>query len=129
MQRTFIPLIALGLAACASGRYTSAEVVYAEPVDYVYVMPVDRVVYVSRDVLVSHGYTVYRVERSGPNRVLWARTSNGNEMVRIFVSPNAQRVQVRGVREVRDNGKHKGWQRRGSPQRVLTAIDVRLRAR
>ena len=131
MQRRFIPLIALGLSACYSGGgYTRAEVIYAEPVDYVYVMPVDRVVYVSRDVLVSHGYTVYRVETSGPNRVIWARRAGGDEVVRIFVTPHQQRVQLRGVLEVRsDNGKHKGWQRRGPPQRVMADIDGRLRRR
>ena len=124
----FIPLALLAGSACETGGgYTRAEVVYVEPVDYWYAMPLDRVVYVSREVLVTHGYVVYRVQRSGPNRIIWARRSGGDEVVRIFVTARDQRVAVRGVRETRDRGKHKGWERHGPPQRVLADIDVRLR--
>ena len=130
MKRAILMLPLLGLAACMSGGgYTSAAVVVAEPVEYVYVQPVDHVVVVSREVLVTNGYTVYRVTNSGPNRVLWARRGD-DEMVRIFVSPNGQRVAVRGLVEVRDRkdrGRHRGWERRGAPNRVLAAINVKLK--
>lgn len=129
MKRAILMLPLLGLTACMSGGYTSAAVVWSEPVEYVYVQPVDHVVVVSREVLVTNGYTVYRVTNSGPNRVLWARRGS-DEMVRIFVSPNGQRVAVRGIVEVRDRkdrGRHRGWERRGSPNRVLAAINVKLK--
>lgn len=131
MKRDLIMLAAtLSLAGCAPG-YTSAEFVYAEPVQYEYVVPVDRVVVVTRDVLVTRGWTVYRVQRSGPNRIIWARRGD-DEMVRIFATPHGQRVAVRGLREARDrdnHGKHKGWAKRGDPNDIITDIDVRLRAR
>ena len=120
-------LLALGVAACGPGVYTRAEVVYAEPPQYVYVAPVERVVVVTREVLVARGYVVYRVERSGPNHVIWARRG-GDEIVRVFVAPDGQRVAVRGVSEVRDRGKHKGWTRRGHADEVIADVDVRLRA-
>lgn len=124
--------IALGAAGCASGGYTSAEVVYAEPAEHVYVVPVDRVVVVAREVLVSRGWVVYRVERRGPDRVIWARRGN-DDVVRILATPNRDRVAVRGLWEVRergDRGKHRGWVRRGPPPNdVFAEIDVRLRSR
>src|SRR5438876_10759667 len=72
-MRRLVPVLALSLAACGPGVYTRAEVVYAEPVQYVYVAPAERVVVVTREVLVRRGYVVYRVEQAGPNRVIWAR--------------------------------------------------------
>ena len=130
---TYLSLAAtLSLAGCAGG-YTSASFVYAEPAEYVYVVPVDRVVVVTREVLVTRGYVVYRVERSGPNRIIWARRGN-DEVVRIFASPQGggQRVAVRGLLEVRerhDRGKHKGWSKKGQPRDIIADIDVRLRTR
>ena len=79
MKRQLLILAAtLSLAGCAGG-YTRAEFVYAEPVEYEYVVPVDRVVVVTRDVLVTRGWTVYRVQRSGPNRVIWARRGDNED--------------------------------------------------
>src|SRR2546425_5963051 len=146
MKRELIMLAAtLSLAGCAPG-YTSAEFVYAEPVEYEYVVPVDRVVVVTRDVLITRGWTVYRVQRSGPNRIIWARRGD-DEIVRIFATPNGQRVAVRGLWEAREHdeqgehgdqgedgergkhGRHKGWAKRGQPRDIITEIDVRLRAR
>ena len=140
MKRDLIMLAAtLSLAGCAPG-YTSAEFVYAEPVEYEYVVPVDRVVVVTRDVLVARGWTVYRVQRSGPNRIIWARRGD-DEIVRIFATPRGDRVAVRGLWEARehddhdgrgergDRGKHKGWAKRGQPRDIITDIDVRLKAR
>ncbi len=145
MKRDLIMLAAtLSLAGCAPG-YTSAEFVYAEPVEYEYVVPVDRVVVVTQDVLVTRGWTVYRVQRSGPNRIIWARRGD-DEIVRIFATPNGQRVAVRGLWEQRDrrkhgdhdeqgedehgdHGRHRGWMNRGQPHDIITDIDVRLRAR
>src|SRR5205814_5991120 len=72
-MRRYVLTLALVLAACGPGVYTRAEVVYAEPAQYVYVEPVDRVVVVTREVLVARGYQVYRVEDDGPTRVIWAR--------------------------------------------------------
>src|SRR5256885_17079299 len=72
-MRRYVLTLALVLAACGPGIYTRAEVVYAEPAQYVYVEPVDRVVVVTREVLVARGYQVYRVEDDGPTRVIWAR--------------------------------------------------------
>lgn len=130
MQRYLMLAATLGLAGCAAG-YTSATFVYAEPAEYVYVVPVDRVVVVTREVLVTRGYVVYRVQRSGPNRIIWARRGD-DEVVRIFASPQGQRVAVRGLLEVRerhDRGKHKGWSRKGQPRDIIADIDVRLRTR
>jgi hypothetical protein len=123
----------LSVAGCAGG-YARAEYVYAEPEEYVYVVPVDRVVYVTRDVLVTRGWTVYRVQRSGHNRVIWARRGD-DKIVRIFASPHGDRVVVRGLWEERERdehgkrGKHKGWQKRGQPRDIIAEIDVRLRGR
>lgn len=125
MSRCSLMLV-LTLAACAPGVYTRAEVVYAEPAQYVYVVPVDRVVVVTREVLVQRGYTVVRVENDGPNRVVWARRGD-DEVVRVFASPEGNRVLVRGINEARDRGRHKGWIRRGRAEEVVTDIDVRLR--
>jgi len=129
-------LVAVGWAAgaCAPG-YTRAELVYAEPADHVYVVPVDRVVVVSREVLVQRGWVVYRVEERGPDRVIWARRGD-DEIVRIFATPQGDRVVLRGLNEARerggdhdhDRGKHKGWVRRGNADDVIADIDVRLRS-
>ena len=131
MKQAIILAAALGLAGCAGG-YTSRTLVYGEPAEYAYVVPVDRVVVVSREVLVQRGWTVYRVERSGRNRVIWGRRGNG-EIVRIFASPDRDRVVVRGLWEVReerhDRGRHKGWTKKGAPRDIIADIDVRLRAR
>ena len=131
MQRSLIFLVAaLGVAGCAPG-YTSASVVYAEPARYVYVVPVDRVVVVTREVLVDRGWTVYRVERDGPNRVIWARQGD-DHIVRIFANPQGERVVVRALAEERprkDRGRHEGWEKRGEPREIITDIDVKLRAR
>ena len=118
----------LGAGACASGGYTPAEVIYAEPTEAVYLVPMDRVVVVSRDVLLDRGYTVYRVERSGPNRILWARRGDG-ETVRVFATPRGRGIAVRGVREVRQEEKpgHREWVRRAPPASVIAGIDTRLR--
>ncbi|MGH7521141.1 MAG: hypothetical protein ACREMI_07665 [Gemmatimonadales bacterium] len=120
----------LSLAGCAGG-YGRAEYVYAEPAEYVYVVPVERVVVVTRDVLVTRGWTVYRVERSGRNRIIWARRGD-DQIVRIFATPSGERVVVRGLWEERErgrSGKHKGWSKRGQPRDIIAEIDVRLRAR
>ena len=125
MKRLFPWLMVV--AACGPGVYTRAEVVYAEPADRVYVVPADRVIVVTREVLVQRGYVVYRVENSGPNRIVWARRGD-DEVVRIFVTPERERVVVRSIREVHDRGKHKGWVRRDRAEDVVTDIDGRLRA-
>jgi len=122
-----VPLLLAATACLSRGGYMSAEVVYAEPPVAVYEVPVDRVVVVSREVLVSRGYVVYHVARRGPNRVIWARRGD-DEVVRLFVTPQGQRVAVRSVAEVRDRGRHRGWVRHEAPRAVVTDIDVRLRA-
>ncbi len=129
-MKRLIPLLALLAAgACVPvGGYMSAEVVYAEPPVAVYEVPVDRVIVVSRDVLVSRGYVVYRVETRGPNRVIWARRGD-DEVVRLFVTPQGRQVAVRSVAEERDRGRHRGWKRHEPPREIVTDIDVRLRAR
>src|SRR6266542_889228 len=105
MKRHLLILAAtLSLAGCAGG-YTSAEFVYAEPVEYEYVVPVDRVVVVTREVLVTRGWTVYRVQRSGPNRISWARRVD-DQVVRICATPRGQRVAVRGLLEARERDDH-----------------------
>jgi len=120
----------LSLAGCAGG-YTSATLVYGEPAEYVYVVPVDRVVVVTREVLVHRGWVVYRVQRSGRNRIVWARHGD-DEIVRIFATPQGERVVVRGMwegRERRDRGRHRGWVKKGPPRDIIADIDVRLRGR
>src|SRR3989442_7229010 len=125
MQRPNLILV-LACAACGPGVYTRAEVVYAEPPQYVYVVPAERVLVVTREVLVSRGYVVYKVERAGPNRIIWARRGDA-EVVRVFVNPEGERVIVRGLSEVRDRGRHKGWLRKGRAEDVVADVDVRLR--
>ena len=121
--------VALLVAACGPGMYTRAEVVYAEPAQYEYVVPADRVVVVTREVLVERGYRVYRVETHGPNRIVWARRGDeDDEVVRVFVTPQGRRVLVRGLTERRDRDKHKHWTRRGHAEEVITRIDERLRS-
>lgn len=133
----------LSLAGCVPG-YTSAEFVYAQPAEYAYVVPVDRVVVVTREVLVERGWEVFRVEDDGPNRIIWARRGDGDEIVRVFATPQGQRVVVRGLWEARehrkhgegderdqgdnhDRGRHRGWVNRGQPREIITDIDGRLR--
>ena len=141
LRKLMILATLIPLAGCYGGYgYTRAEVVYQDPPAYEYVVPVDRVVVVTRDVLVTRGWVVYRVERSGGGRVIWARRGD-NDLVRIFVTPNGNRVALRGLHDVReeeheddgrgrghDRGKHRGWMHQGAPNEVLTDIDVRLRA-
>ena len=136
MKRQLFLAATLALAGCAPG-YTSAEFVYAEPAEYTYVVPVDRVVVVTREVLVDRGWVVYRVERSGPNRVVWARRGD-DRIVRIVATPHGQRVEVRGLYETRsrkkhdkhdDRGQHRGWERQAPPRDLILAIDMRLRTR
>jgi len=129
-----LPLIAaLAVTACAPYAYTRAEIVYGEPAEYVYVTPVERVVVVTREVLVSRGWVVYRVEEDGPNRVIWARRADDDdEVVRVFATRTGERVAVRTIAESRERGnrgRHRGWARHAPPRDVLTDIDVRLRAR
>src|SRR3989449_6534218 len=125
MKRLF-PLLMV-VAACGPGVYTRAEVVYAEPAEHVYVVPADRVIVVTREVLVQRGYVVYRVENRGPNRIVWARRGD-DEGVRIFVTPERERVVVRSIREVHDRGKHKGWGRRDPAEDAAPPTHVRPRA-
>ncbi len=125
-MKRLVPMLALALAACGPGVYTRAEIVYAEPPQYVYVVPVERVVVVTREVLVRRGYVVYRVEEAGPNRIIWARRGD-DEVVRVFANAEGQRVMIRGLTEVRDPGKHKGWVRKGRAEPVIADVDVRLR--
>lgn len=136
MKRYAMLATTLCLAGCAGG-FTSATVVYGEPAEYEYVVPVDRVVVVTREVLVQRGWVVYRVERSGPNRIVWARRGN-DDVVRIFATPRGERVIVRGLWEARERegrgehgnrGRHRGWEKRGPPREIIADIDVRLRAR
>jgi len=119
----------LSAACLGGGGYVSTGVVYSEPVEYVYLVPMDRVVVVSRDVLVTQGWTVYRVQRTGGGRVLWARRGN-DDVIRVFATPQGNRVELRGVREIRakGRGKHRGWERHAAPRDIIAAIDLRLRA-
>jgi hypothetical protein len=122
--------VSLGIAGCAPG-YTRADVVYAERAEYEYVVPVDRVVVVTQDVLVARGWTVWRVQRAGADRIIWARRGD-DEVIRIFATPHGERVALRGLWEARerdDRGRHLGWTRKGPPRDVITDIDVKLRAR
>ena len=57
MKRMYLMLPLVLVACTSSGGYSRPAVVYAEPVEYVYVAPVDQVVLVSRDALVSNRYT------------------------------------------------------------------------
>ena len=134
MRRVLILTAVVILAGCSAG-YTNADAVYSEPAEYVYVVPMDRVVLVTRDVLVQNGFVVYRVQRSGPNRIIWARHGN-DDVVRIFATPRGDRVTLRGIHELRDHdghdrhgnrGRHEGWVRQGAPREILAAIDIRLR--
>src|SRR3989442_15114295 len=109
MKRLF-PLLMV-VAACGPGVYTRAEGVYAEPAEHVYVVPADRVIVGTREVLVQRGYVVYRVENRGPNRIVWARRG-GDGGGRVFVTPAREGVLVRRIPEGPHPGKQKGWGRR-----------------
>jgi hypothetical protein len=140
MQRYIIAAALLGLGGCALGGgygYTSAELVYAQPVEYEYDVPVDRVVVVTRDVLVGDGYTVFRVERSGSDRIIWARRGD-NELVRVLADARGGHVAVRGLREQREpqargrnehdsHGHDEHWVKRGPAKDVLDHVNQRLR--
>lgn len=121
-------LAGLGLAACVPYGYTRAEIIYGEPTEYVYVTPVERVVVVTREVLVSRGWKVYRVEERGPNRIIWARRGD-DEVVRVFATPTGERVAVRTVAEHRDRERRRGWVRHEPPREIVGDLDGRLRAR
>src|SRR5438552_19162746 len=109
-MRRYFPALGLALASCGPGVYTRAEVVYAEPAQYEYVVPVDQVVVVTRDVLARRGYVVYRLQDDGPTRVIWARRGD-DEVVRVFATRDRERVLIRGLLEMRDRGRHSGWAR------------------
>src|SRR5712664_347130 len=130
MLRTIALVPLLAAAACVPG-YTRAEIVYGEPAEYVYVAPPERVIVVTREVLVQRGWVVFRVEQSGPSRVIWARrdSDESDEVVRIFVTPQGDRVAVRGLREARERGRHRRWERRGPPREVIEDIDGRMKER
>src|SRR5207302_1521671 len=118
-MRRYVLTLALVLAACGPGVYTRAEVVYAEPAQYVYVEPVDRVVVVTREVLVARGYRVYRVEDDGPTRVIWARRGD-EEVVRVFATREGERVLVRGMSERRSSAERRWAPRRSlAPRRLI----------
>ena len=51
-----------------------------------------------------------------------------DEVVRVFATRERERVVIRGLREMRDRGRHKGWVRQGRAEEVVGDIDVRLRA-
>jgi hypothetical protein len=112
----------LATSACAP-RYTRAEVVYAEPARHVYVVAMERALVVTREVLVRRGWTVLRVERRGRDRIVWARRGP-DEIVRIFLTPQGNRVIFRGLREGRGTGRR--WERRGDADDLIVAIGVRL---
>jgi hypothetical protein len=119
-------LLLLGAAACASGGgYARAELIYAEPPLREYDVPVESVVIVCREVFVTRGYVVYRVERHGPDRIIWARRGD-HEVVRVFVTPHGTRAAIRSVQELRDRGRHRGWVRHGPPPAIIAEFDVRL---
>jgi hypothetical protein len=121
-----LPILALAVAGCGPGVYVRAEVLYAEPAQYEYVVPVDRVVVVTREVLVNRGYTVFRVEEAGPRRIVWARRGD-DEVVRVFVNPEGERVKVRGLTEVRERGEHRRWVRRDRAEDVIRELDGHMR--
>jgi hypothetical protein len=125
MRRPY-PLLALALAACGRVVYTRAAVVYAEPPSYAYVAPIDRVVVVTREVLVTRGYVVYREEEDGPNRILWARRGD-DEVVRVFATRDGERVVLRGLTEVRDREHGRRWVRKAHAEEVITEVDGRMR--
>jgi hypothetical protein len=102
-----------------------ADVVYAEPPVAVYETPVDRAVVVCRDVPVNRGFVVFRVVSDGPGRVVWARHGD-DDVVRVFVSPQGERVAVRTIHETRDRDR-RVWVRRDPPREVVADIDLRLR--
>jgi hypothetical protein len=117
----------LAFAGCAAeGGYVRGDVVYAEPPVAVYETPVDRAVGICRDVLVSRGFVVFRVAPDGPSRVVWARHGD-DDVVRVFVSPQGERVAVRTIHEMRDRDR-RVWVRRDPPREVVADIDLRLRA-
>ncbi len=85
MKSCTLPLLAgLGLAACAPYGYTRAEIIYGEPTEYVYVTPVERVVVVTREVLVSRGWVAVRTvaeQRDRGRHRGWERREPPREIV------------------------------------------------
>lgn len=81
-----------------------------------YVVSSDKAVSVSRSVLVERGYHVVRVERVGPNRVIYFRRGNNG---RGKGKGPLQRLVIRTVRE-------RVFFEEAEPS-VLVDIDVRLK--
>jgi hypothetical protein len=132
MKGKFLPSIALGAAlACGGGSYSTPTPEYTENGngdgsfnEAVVVVrggtvSMDDVVDVSRSVLTDEGWTVYRVDRSGDDRVIEARRGS-DEMLRIYATPQGGDLSLRGW--VQKNGEPQG-----SPRDILSAIELRLK--
>ena len=123
-------LLLLTVGACASsGGYVRTDLVWAEPPEAFYPVGLERAVIVARDCLVDRGFVVFRVDREGPRRVLWARRGP-DTLVRVLLRRDAERdrVALRSIAEWHDRD-HDRWIRRDSPREVMSEIDVRLRER
>jgi hypothetical protein len=123
-------LVALSVSACAGG-YGAAEIAYVRPARYAYVLPMDRVVVLTRAALVDDGWTVFRVQRVGRDRILWAR-HGPDQRVRIYAHARGDRVYLRGERDERPEGGHgrlEGWVRRGDARHLMASVDSQLRSR
>jgi hypothetical protein len=130
-----MPLLALGtFLACGGGSYSSPApengdgdvdiaVRVQDDADEAVVRAnnasMDQVVDAAREVLQEEGWTVFRVDRSGTDRVIEAR-KGGNELLRIYATPKEGDVALRGWRQ--ENGEPKGF-----PTDILQAIELRLR--
>jgi hypothetical protein len=135
MKAKYLPFLALGALVACGGSYSNPEpdptygnegVVVTDNGDdddddavRANSASMDRVVRVAREVLAEEGWTVYRVDRSGTDRVIEARRS-GDERLRIYATPRDGDIALRGWHQEAGDLK-------GSPQEILAAIELRLR--
>jgi hypothetical protein len=91
-MRAFRQLLWSGLAVFALAALIAAPAhAQAKVARKYYVVTSDRAVSVTRTVLVRRGYRIVRVERVGPNRVVYYRLGRGRGPV--------QRMVIRSIRD------------------------------
>jgi hypothetical protein len=72
-RRLFAPILVIVGLLSATAAPTQAQ---GKPKYKEYVVPTERAISVSRMVLIRQGYTIVRVQRVGPSRVIYYRRGN-----------------------------------------------------
>jgi hypothetical protein len=128
MKSDILPILALGALVACGGSYSDPE---PEPQPDAQIRvevsdddgddaSLDRAVQAAREVLSEEGWTVFRVDRSGADRVVEARRG-GDELLRIYVtSGENDTVSLRGWRQ-------KDGEPQPMPPDILSEIQERIR--